>query len=327
MSAGLRLLEVAEPGPPIGFHGMIGAHPTMLRLFEAIRRAAPLDAPVIVQGPTGSGKELVAQALHALSGRRGPVVPVNVGTVPEQLAESELFGSVRGAYTGAVGERMGLVESARDGTLLLDEAAELSVATQIRLLRVLESGVVRPVGGTAGRHVKFRLVLCVQQSAAELVAAKRWREDFYYRVAGVSLTVPALEERPSDVALLANHWLARLGHPALGARDAEQLVARRWPGNVRELHRAIERAGFLAGIEPVTIERIIDAAESLNPRRSQDRVPAAGASLATMEREHIERVLRECGYETRVTARQLGLSVGQLYRKYRALGIAPPRSR
>ena len=163
--------------------------------------------------------------------------------------------------------------------------------------------------------------------AAELVAGKRWREDFYYRVAGISLTVPGLQERPSDVALLANHWLARLGHPALGVPAAEQLAARRWPGNVRELHRAIERAAFLAGMEPVTIDGIVDAAESLDPRPSQGNVPAAGATLATMEREHIERVLRECGYQTRVAARLLGLSAGQLYRKYRALGIAPPRSR
>jgi DNA-binding NtrC family response regulator len=163
VSTGLKLLEAPESGAAIGFHGMIGAHPTMLRLFDAIRRAAPLEAPVIVQGPTGTGKELVAQALHALSGRRGPCVPVNVGTIPEQLAESELFGTVRGAYTGAVSERIGLIESAQGGTLFLDEAAELSMATQIRLLRVLESGVVRPVGGTAGRHVAFRLVLCVQQ--------------------------------------------------------------------------------------------------------------------------------------------------------------------
>jgi DNA-binding NtrC family response regulator len=327
VTAGLRLLSGPESGAAGGFHGMIGAHPTMLRLFDAIRRAAPLELPVIVQGPTGVGKELVAQALHVMSGRRGPIVPINVGTVPEQLAESELFGSVRGAYTGAVSERMGLVESARDGTLFLDEATELSPTTQIRLLRVVESGIVRPVGGTAGRQVDFRLILCVQQPAADLVATKRWREDFYYRVAGVSLTVPALQERASDVGLLANHWLLRLGHPPLAARDAEQLAARRWPGNVRELRRAIERAALLAGMEAVTIDGIVEAADSLSLRPSPGRETGAGASLAAIEREHIERVLRECGYQTRAAARLLGLSAGQLYRKYRALGIAPPRSR
>ncbi len=306
---------------------MVGTHPTMLRLYEGIRRAAPLDVPVLVQGPTGSGKELVAQALHALSGRRGSLVPVNVGTIPEQLAESELFGSVRGAYTGAVAERMGLIESARDGTLFLDEATELSLATQVRLLRVLETGAVRPVGGTAARQVEFRLVLCVQQPVWELVAAKRWREDFYYRVAGVALTLSSLEERSTDIALLADHWLERLGRAPLAAGEAEVLMRRSWPGNVRELRRAVERAAFAAGSEPVGGREILDAADSLSPRAGSSPVVDPEASLTVIERRHIERVLRECGNRTETAARVLGLSLGQLYRKYRALGIVPPRGR
>jgi DNA-binding NtrC family response regulator len=326
MTTSVRLMT-APPAAPREFQGMIGAHPTMLRLHDGIRRAAPLDLPVLVQGPTGSGKELVAQALHTLSGRRGPLVPVNVGTIPEQLAESELFGSVRGAYTGAVAERMGLIESARGGTLFLDEAAELSPATQVRLLRVLETGAVRPVGGTAARQVEFRLVLCVQQPVWELVAAKRWREDFYYRVAGVALTVPSLQERVSDIALLADHWLERLGRSPLAAAGAEALAGRSWSGNVRELRRAVERAAFAAGSEPVGVREILEAADSLRPRTAPGPAPGAGASLTAIERQHIENVLRDCGYRTEAAARVLGLSVGQLYRKYRALGIAPPRRR
>jgi DNA-binding NtrC family response regulator len=326
VTAGLRLLESVPVEEPQNFHGMIGIHSTMLRLFEAIRRAAPLEAPIIVEGPTGSGKELVAQAVHALSGRRGPILPINVGTIPEQIAESELFGSVRGAFTGAVVERAGLIEGAHDGTLFLDEAAELSEATQIRLLRVLESGLVRRVGGVAGRQVHFRLVLCVQQPATELVSAKRWREDFYYRVAGVSLVVPALRDRPTDIILLVNHWLRLLGHPPLAGSGADKLSARPWQGNVRELRRAVERAVYLAGREPVTLDLISDAADSLSPR-PRPVTAVSGPSLAAIEREHIERVLRDCDYRTSAAASLLGLSVGQLYRKYRALGIQPPRGR
>ena len=326
MTAGLRLVEAQPADGPPAFQGMIGAHPTMVHLFEAIRRAATLEAPVIVEGPTGSGKELVAQALHALSGRRGPLLPINVGTIPEQLAESELFGSVRGAFTGAVTERLGLIAGAADGTLFLDEAAELSETTQIRLLRVLESGLVRPVGGVAGRQVDFRLVLCVQQPAIDLLAAKRWRGDFGYRVAGVSVVVPALRDRPTDVILLVNHWLRLLGHPSLAGGGIDRLSARPWPGHVRELRRAVERAVYLAGREPVTLDLIAEAADSLRPRERPVKAVSA-SSLAAIEREHIERVLRDCDYRTTAAARLLGLSVGQLYRKYRTLGIEPPRAR
>jgi sigma54-dependent transcription regulator len=152
------------------------------------------------------------------------------GGVRLRSAESALFGSVRGAYTGAVSERMGLVESPRGGTLLFDETAELSVAAQIRLLRVLGSGMVRQVGDTAGRHVELRLALCIQQAATEVVAGKRWREGFYCRVADVSLTVPPLEERPSDVALLVNHYLLQLGHVP---RDSSTESTVRWESRRR----------------------------------------------------------------------------------------------
>ena len=244
MSAGLRLLEVADPGAPIGFHGMIGAHPTMLRLFEAIRRAAPLEVPVIVQGPTGSGKELVAQALHALSGRRGPVVPVNVGTArsssPRASCSARCVARTPAPWgadgAGRIGARRDT--AARRGSRAVRGDPD-PAAARARVRRRAAGG------GTAGRHVQFRLILCVQQSAAELVAAKRWREDFYYRVAGVSLTVPALEERPSDVALLANHWLARLGHPA--GRPRRRAARRATVAGERARAPSGDRAGGVSG--------------------------------------------------------------------------------
>ncbi len=324
MSARLKLLD---PAAAPNFHGMVGSHPSMRRLADEIGRAAPLDVPILIQGPTGVGKELVAQALHALSGRTGQMVSVNVATLPEQLAESELFGSVRGAYTGADADRKGLIETAEAGTLYLDEATDLSPVLQAKLLRALETGVIRRVGATGDRRVCFRLVLSAQKSPNELLAEGVWRLDFYYRVAGVVLIVPPLSERTSDIGLLLDDWLARIGREPLGPGSADLLAGHPWPGNVRELKRALERAVFAAGDRPVTAQGVLDAARALSPL---DRVPlrrVTPGTLRDVEREHIERVLRETDWNTRAAALLLGVSVGQLYRRYEWLGITPPRRR
>jgi DNA-binding NtrC family response regulator len=326
MTASLRLVGGERTETP-SFHGMIGAHPAMLRLYDEIRRAAPLDLPIVVEGPTGSGKELVARALHALSGRRGALVPVNVGTIPEQLAESELFGSVRGAYTGAVASRAGLIEAALHGILFLDEAGDLSHSTQVRLLRALESGEIRPVGGSATRRIEFGLVLSVQRPVREMIAARRWREDFYYRVAGIVLRVPPLDERRSDIRLLVNHWLVQLGRPTISDSDAGELASRAWPGNVRELRRAVERAVFLAATNHLGASQILEAAECLDPRAIESHGLPTTPPLSAVDRDHIEAVLRETSFNTKAAAELLGLSIGQLYRRFRALGITPPRQR
>jgi DNA-binding NtrC family response regulator len=324
VTAPIRLLDSTERSPA-GFHGMIGTHPAMGRLYDAIQRAAPLPLPVLIQGPTGSGKELVAQAVHTLSRRAGALIPVNVGAIPEHLAESELFGAVRGAYTGAVNERKGLIEAADRGTLYLDEAAELSLATQVRLLRTLEGGGVRPVGSTASRRVDFRLITSVQAPVAELLVQGRWREDFFYRVASLVLRVPSLDERASDIGLLVNHWLGEMGFDPLSPQSCDQLASRSWPGHVRQLRRAVERALFLCPGEQPAAAAILEAADSLTMPGDVDRRPP-DASLKVVERAHIEAVLRRTG-DTKAAARILGLSLNQLYRKYRALGIVPPRQR
>lgn len=299
----------------------------MLRLFDDVGYAAGLDVPILIEGPTGSGKELVAQALHAMSGRRGAMVSVNVGTIPEPLAESELFGVVQGAFTGAAKSRGGLIDAADGGTLYLDEAAELSAATQIRLLRVLETGAVRPVGASRDHQVSLRVLLSVQCPVRELLHSKRWRQDFYYRAAGVVLLVPPLAERASDIGLLVNHWLGNLGHPPLD-RDAttEALSAYDWPGNVRELRRAVERAVFVARHGIMTSQEILGAARALDPQSVDERRPKSG-TLQEIERRHIEAVLRSVQLNTRAAASVLGVSVGQLYRRFQTLGITPPRRR
>ena len=299
----------------------------MLRLFDSIRRAAPLNAPVIIQGPTGSGKELVAQALHALSGRRGSVVAVNVGAIPEALAEGELFGVARGAYTGAVRDRRGLIEAANGGTLFLDEGAELSIQMQIRLLRALEYGTFRPVGCSTDRHVNVRLVVSVQESVSELVGSKRWREDFFYRVTGLVLSVPALIDRPTDISLLVDHWLEHLGLAPLAGLGCQELAAYEWPGNIRELQRAVERAVFEVRDRPVAARDILEAALLSAASAGRKREPVPSAHLRDIEKDHIQAVLRDAGYNTKQAAIRLGIPLRQLYRRFKTLGITPPRRR
>ena len=290
----------------------------MVALRDEIARAARETAPVLIQGPTGAGKELTANALHDHSGRCGRFVALNVAALPEQLQDAELFGTERGAYTGAT-SRPGLIEQASAGTLLLDEAAELAQQAQAKLLRALDEGNVRRVGATYERRIQFRLVLTVQKSPAEMVASGRWRDDFFYRVAGVVLRVPALTERLSDLKLLADHFLAALSRPPLSAGMERVLVAHHWPGNVRELRRALERASFLAGSESMTEAHCRQALASLALK--SDAGPASSQRLADIQREHIRRVLQEAGGRTRDAAEVLGLSLGQLYRRLSALGI------
>lgn len=321
MSTHLRLVEA---GLAPGFCGIVGEHQTMRELFDAIARAAPLDVPVLIEGATGTGKELVARALHELSEREGGFVAVNVAALADTLAESELFGAAKGAYTGATADRKGVIESAAGGTLLLDEAGDISLAMQAKLLRVLETGMVRPVGAVADRRVRFRLVATVQQPAERLVDAGQWRPDFYFRVAGITLRLPPLAKRASDVPLLVDHFLRELTGHAAEPWDATILMSHPWPGNVRQLRRAIERAVFESARGDVTAERILRAAQWIQPGSLARAASGAAGSLREAQIRHIESVLRETGYDVRAAARVLGLSGSQLYRKLRALAIPLP---
>lgn len=322
MSAPVRLMTKASSNGDAAC-AFVGAHPIVLRLLDAARRAAGLNVPVLIQGPTGVGKELIAQRLHAQSGRRGRLVALNVASLPELLAESELFGSARGAFTDAHRDRIGVVEEAAGGTLYLDEAAELSLSLQAKLLRVLETGAVRMVGGTRDRQVGFRLVLSTQQHAGLLVRSGRWRADFYYRVAGVSLEVPGLAERVSDIPLLLDHFLGLLGRPPLDLQTLGVLSEYPWLGNVRELKRAVERAAFVAGDRSVTREDIEAAVAALQVPTSGDgrERRAVPRSLRDLEREHILAVLEETGGSALAAAVILGLSRSQVYRRMQELGI------
>jgi DNA-binding NtrC family response regulator len=296
------------PGDPD--HGLVGAHPCMVALRDAIRRAARMDAPVVVWGPTGAGKELVARALHALSdARRRLFCPVNVAAVPEALVETELFGSVRGGFTGAC-DRRGLIEAAAGGTLFLDEAGDLPRAVQPKLLRALETGEVRRVGGTAVGEARFRLVVAVQDDPRTLMESGRWREDLYYRVTGIVLRVPPLAERRSDIPLLVAAFVEREHLPPPTAEAIDRLRAHDWPGNVRELQRVLVRAAFQSRNGVLEEADVVDAVRAQSGAAADARpLPLEAARIA-----HVRATVAAFAGNRRQAAHALGISPRHLYR-------------
>jgi DNA-binding NtrC family response regulator len=229
-----------------GIGGLVGTSIPMRRLFGEIRRCASLRAPVLIQGESGSGKDVVARAIHELSGRSGPYVPLNVGALPESLADAELFGHRKGAFTGAVANRAGAFEYAHGGTLFLDEVAELSPAVQVKLLRVVEDGRIRPVGGPDVSSVDVRIVSASWAPLEECVVSGKFREDLYHRITTFVIRVPPLRNRKSDVSALCRTFLRRLesevGDKELTSAALARLVSHSWPGNVRELGAVLYRA-------------------------------------------------------------------------------------
>jgi len=286
----------------------------MLRLYDSMRRAVALDAPLIVCGATGSGKELVARALHDLGPQRsGAFCAVNVAALPEALVESELFGSARGAFTGAVADRCGLVEAAAGGTLFLDEAGDLPVHVQPKLLRVLEHGETRRVGDTVTAVRRFRLVAAVQQDPAQLRNGGRWRDDFYFRMTGVVLRVPALSERRSDIPLLARAFVRARSLPEIDPDGLDLLARQPWPGNVRELQQTLIRAAFHGANGTMRVEAISAAlADGGNGHSAR-----LALSLDAVRLLHVRSTVDECGGDTRRAAEMLGISRGYVYRLLR----------
>jgi len=244
-NADARRLFLSAPAPE-GFAGLIGESPPIRELKSLLARYAGSDAPVLIHGESGSGKELAAAALHRLSPRReGLLVAVNCGAIPESLLESELFGAERGAFTDAV-SRPGCFERANRGTIFLDEIGELSPAAQVKLLRVLESQELTRVGGTVAVRLNVRVVAATNKDLYREIRKERFREDLYYRINVLPLRVPPLRERPEDIPLLAAHFLAARPGLALRPEALDRLCAHSWPGNVRELRNVLERAAVVA---------------------------------------------------------------------------------
>ena len=314
---------------------LIGASEVMKEVVANVRKVAASDAFVLVQGPSGTGKELIAQMVHHSSQRKDrPFVAVNCASIPDQLLESELFGHEKGAFTNAYSTKQGLVEVANGGTLFLDEVGDISPMTQPKLLRFLETGEFRRVGGNASMRVDVRVVSATNKNLAAEVAAGRFREDLLYRLNIVTIKVPSLRERKEDIPLLVDFFLSRKSKAtkrmSSGALDV--LMKYDWPGNVRELEHVIEGATVLSQgdvIQPGDLW--VNAA--LNSGVSTPRNEVASslstppepdgelASLEEIERIHIEKVLNRCGFNRVKSAQLLGITPKTLYLKIKKYGI------
>lgn len=308
---------------------LIGESPAIEALRSIIRRVADTDLAVLVLGENGTGKEVVAQSVHYLSRRRDrPFIAVNCAAIPETLAESELFGHEKGAFTDAREARQGKFELASGGTLFLDEIGDLSLSGQAKLLRVLEEKVLVRVGGSLPIHTDARLLAATNQDLAEMVRAKRFREDLYFRLNVVTLDLPPLRDRGSDVLLLAEHFLgdfcrrARRRLPQFTAAAKKRLLEHPWPGNVRELRNLMERLAYLSTEDRIEAE---DLAFILSPRGRTPLVADLTQSLAEatarFQVEYIRRQIEQSGGNMSLAAARLGLHRSNLYRKMRQLGV------
>jgi DNA-binding NtrC family response regulator len=308
----------------VGPGGLIGRTAPMRRLLDAIARVAPTRANVLISGETGTGKELVARAVHELSDRAGgPFVAVNCSALPETLLEAELFGHEKGSFTGAVQSRRGLIEEASGGTLFLDEVGTLNEDVQIKLLRVLQDRQVQRIGGRSHAHVDFRLVSATNTDLWEMVRKGTFREDLYYRLHVFPVRVPPLRERREDIPLLASFFAQRfskengLEPPRLTAHTLSHMMSYDWPGNVRELENYIERSVILYSggqalpFDPPHLDEGTQEAELLR------RADGEEWTLDRLEREHILGVLDRVHWQQAVAARVLGVNRRTIYRKLR----------
>jgi DNA-binding NtrC family response regulator len=301
----------------------------MKRIRDIIGNVAPSDSTVLIQGKSGTGKELVARAIHDLSFRAdGPFQAVNCGVFTETLIENELFGHEKGAFTGAVQRAIGRIEAASGGTLFLDEIDTMPLSLQVKLLRVLEEHTFHRVGGTKPIYADFRLIAATNVNLQEAVARKLFRDDLYYRLNVITITLPELRERASDVPLLVKFFIDRFKGrskaQSLSASAMDLLMSYSWPGNVRELANAIEYAMVMAQglrIMPTDLPESIQTGLSASEPQQASQHMKEGLSLNDTERELIIRTLKECGGNKNLTAKTLKIPRSTLYSKLQKHGI------
>jgi two-component system, NtrC family, nitrogen regulation response regulator NtrX len=313
---------------------MVGESYAMAQLREQVAMAAPTNGRVLIFGENGTGKELVARSIHTLSRRRGgPFVEVNCAAIPEELIESELFGHVKGAFTGAVADRRGKFEVADGGTLFLDEIGDMSLKTQAKVLRALQEQVVEPVGGTSGVKVDVRILAATNKDLPAEIRAGRFREDLFFRLNVIPIFVPPLRDRDTDIPLLAEHFMAELAREygrrpkRLDPGAAAGLRGYRWPGNVRELRNVIERLMIMVSgniIAPADLA-FLDGTPVAVAEPAGAPVLSLHDARERFERDYILRALTAQQGNISRTADALGVERSNLYRKMRAFGIVPTR--
>jgi two-component system response regulator HydG len=337
LRAEVKLLRASSPDQ--GGSGMVGDSPALCKVREMVARVAPRDVSVLIEGETGTGKELVAKAIHRSSAREsGPFVAINCAAVPANLLESELFGHTRGAFTDAKAAREGLFVQASGGTLFLDEIGEMPLEMQAKLLRALQERTVRPVGASNEVPFDTRLVAATHRDLEFEIESRRFREDLYYRINVVKIAIPPLRERGNDVLLLAANFLQKAAERnrqeplALSPQVAALLLAYDWPGNVRELENCIERAVALARFTELSAEDLPDKVRSYSPRRfvvSAD-TESEILTLDELERRYILRALKILNGNRSRAATVLGLDRRTLYRRLERYesdgGAVPPPS-
>jgi DNA-binding NtrC family response regulator len=324
--------QIPSPAPKDNFapeSAIIGRSPKMLEVYRAVARVAPSTASVLITGASGSGKELVARAIHAHSARADMAfTPINCGSFPETILESELFGHEKGAFTGADASRSGLFEATNGGTILLDEISETSLSFQVKLLRVLQEHKVRRVGSNTFIPIDVRIVAATNKDLSGLIRAGQFREDLYYRLSVVTILLPSLEERAEDIPLLVQYFLERFNqrnqrHVNISEEAVKLLASMSWPGNVRELENLIERLAIFASTDEISAEEVERERARRSETTSAPENPTASLSgkLQEMERQEILRVLRESGGNKSLAARKLGIERKTLYEKARRLAI------
>lgn len=328
------VLERAEGEKRSAYQGIISRSPLMREVFDRIERIAPSLAPVAIFGETGTGKELVARAIHQRSDRaKGPFIPVNCAAISKELVESELFGHEKGAFTGATSARKGAFEEAQGGTLFLDEIGELPLDLQAKLLRTLESGEIRRVGSSRPFRADVRIVAATHRDLRAMARERTFREDLYFRLSVIRIDLPPLRARKEDIAILAEHLLGLYAPegplPSLSNEALVRLSSYSWPGNVRELRNVLARALLLRKGPEITAEDLFfDGEEGQELSRSEvaddEMLLLPGRTLAELEREIILKSLRRHRGNRRAAARELGMARSTLQVRAKELGVPPP---
>ena len=300
-----------------GLGNIVGSSPAMQKVFRMVKQAAPTDATVLLEGPSGTGKELVARAIHNLSPRpKGPFVAVEFAAISPNLLESELFGHERGAFTGAVAHRVGRFEAANHGTIFLDEISEMPLELQVKLLRVLQEREFQRVGSNDTVKTDIRIVAATNRDLAAYVRAGKFREDLYYRLNVIDLHLPALRERAGDIPLLVSRFLGEFGGKSVSPEAMKLLEAYPWPGNVRELRNAVEKMCVLSPTGEIGVDDVPD-----EMKRGGAPSAITSGTLEETEKAKILAVLEEVGGNRTKAAERLGISRRTIYRKLEEYGL------